>query len=185
MRHLANTPATLTLPQTWFDLVRPGGGVYGLSPLPAAGRRLAPARDDGRAPALTRSSGCRGDPVSYGHRYITPAGSTWGWSRWATPTASRGMRRAGARCWSAVCGGRVAGRVAMDQFVVDLVGDELEPGAGDVLFGPGDRGEPTAEDWAVAADTIAYEIVTRIGPRVDRVYVNEEPADPGTDPDEQ
>ena len=44
---------------------------------------------------------------------------------------------------------------------------------GAVLFGPGDQGEPTAEDWARASGTIAYEIVTRIGARVPRVYVNE------------
>ena len=62
----------------------------------------------------------------------------------------------------------------MDQFVVDLGGDEPAAGAEAVLFGPGDRGEPTAEDWAQAAGTIAYEIVTRIGTRVPRVYVNEE-----------
>ena len=42
-----------------------------------------------------------------------------------------------------------------------------------VLFGPGDRGEPTAEDWAQAAGTIAYEIVTRIGTRVPRVYTDD------------
>ena len=63
----------------------------------------------------------------------------------------------------------------MDQFVVDLddpaavhdvhVGDEV------VIFGPGERGEPTAEDWARATGTLNYEIVTRIGPRVPRVYV--------------
>jgi alanine racemase len=61
----------------------------------------------------------------------------------------------------------------MDQFVVDLGGDEPGPGEEAVLFGPGDRGEPTAEDWAQAAGTIAYEIVTRIGSRVPRVYVDE------------
>jgi len=65
----------------------------------------------------------------------------------------------------------VAGRVAMDQFVVDLGGDAAEVGDEALLFGPGDQGEPTAEDWARAAATIAYEIVTRIGPRVPRVYV--------------
>ncbi len=67
----------------------------------------------------------------------------------------------------------IAGRVAMDQFVLDLGGETPEPGTEAVLFGPGDRGEPTAEDWAVAADTIAYEIVTRIGARVPRVYPGE------------
>lgn len=73
----------------------------------------------------------------------------------------------------------------MDQFVVDLEGDRPGTGADAVLFGPGDRGEPTAEDWAVAADTIAYEIVTRIGARVPRVYVNEqdEPHEIPTDND--
>jgi alanine racemase len=67
----------------------------------------------------------------------------------------------------------VAGRVAMDQFVVDLGGDSAEPGEEAVLFGPGDRGEPTAEDWARATGTIAYEVVTRISARVPRVYVGE------------
>ena len=40
-----------------------------------------------------------------------------------------------------------------------------------VLFGPGDQGEPTAQDWAEATGTISYEIVTRVGPRVPKVYV--------------
>lgn len=39
-----------------------------------------------------------------------------------------------------------------------------------VLFGPGDAGEPTAQDWAEACGTISYEIVTRIGGRFTRVY---------------
>jgi alanine racemase len=66
----------------------------------------------------------------------------------------------------------VSGRVCMDQFVVD-VGD-LAVVAGDraVLFGPGHGGEPLAQDWAEATGTIHYEIVTRVGPRVPRVYVD-------------
>src|SRR5690606_5820268 len=67
----------------------------------------------------------------------------------------------------------VAGGIAMDQFVVDLGGDEPRAGAEVVLFGPGDRGEPTAQDWAQAAGTIAYEIVTRVGSRIPRVLGNE------------
>lgn len=58
---------------------------------------------------------------------------------------------------------RVAGRVAMDQFVVDIGDADVAAGDPAILFGPGDLGEPTAEDWAQAAHTIAYEIVTRIG----------------------
>ena len=60
----------------------------------------------------------------------------------------------------------------MDQFVLDL-GPEAGEVAGDrvVLFGSGADGEPTAEDWAQAAGTISYEIVTRVGARVPREYV--------------
>ena len=66
----------------------------------------------------------------------------------------------------------IRGRVCMDQFVVDLGGDLPEPGAEVVLFGPGTHGEPTAQDWAEAAGTISYEIVTRIGGRLTRRYVD-------------
>jgi alanine racemase len=59
----------------------------------------------------------------------------------------------------------------MDQFVLDLGDDPAAVGDEVVLFGPGERGEPTAQDWADATGTISYEIVTRIGPRVPRVYV--------------
>ena len=61
----------------------------------------------------------------------------------------------------------------MDQFVVELgPGPGPEPGAEVILFGPGDRGEPTAADWAEWSGTIGYEIVTRIGPRVPRCYLD-------------
>jgi alanine racemase len=62
----------------------------------------------------------------------------------------------------------------MDQLVLDLGDDAAEPGDEVVLFGPGDGGEPTAQDWADATGTISYEIVTRVGPRVPRVYVGED-----------
>ena len=60
----------------------------------------------------------------------------------------------------------------MDQFVVDLGEDDILPGTDVVLFGSGDEGEPTAQDWAVACGTINYEIVTRIGGRLRRRYVD-------------
>jgi alanine racemase len=65
----------------------------------------------------------------------------------------------------------VRGRICMDQFVVDLgAGASAEPGDEVLLFGPGDRGEPTADDWARACGTIHYEIVTRMGGRLGRRY---------------
>ena len=69
-------------------------------------------------------------------------------------------------------GGRrhaVAGRVCMDQFVVDLGDDRGGGGRRGGAVRARRRGEPTAQDWADAAGTISYEIVTRIGPRVPRV----------------
>jgi alanine racemase len=73
-------------------------------------------------------------------------------------------------------GGRrftVSGRVCMDQFVVDVGDLPVRPGDAVTLFGPGRDGEPLARDWAEAIGTIDYEIVTRVGARVPRVYVGD------------
>jgi alanine racemase len=65
----------------------------------------------------------------------------------------------------------IIGRVSMDQFVVDL-GAESKASTGDwvIIFGDGATGEYTADDWGLASNSINYEIVTRIGPRVPRIY---------------
>ncbi|HSP38052.1 MAG TPA: alanine racemase [Frankiaceae bacterium] len=176
LRHLANSAATLASPEAHFDLVRPGISVYGLSPGPEVGT----AEALGLVPAMTlRASAAlvkrvpAGSGVSYGHRYITPRETTLalvplgyadGVPRVATNTAEvfvGGRRR------------RIAGTVCMDQFVLDVEDDPVRVGDDIVLFGPGDRGEPTAQDWAEALGTINYEIVTRIGPRIPRRYVGD------------
>jgi alanine racemase len=175
VRHIANSPAALTLPETHFDLVRTGIAVYGISPSPELG---TPA-DFGLRPVMTLSASLAqvkhvpgGHGVSYGHHYVTPGETTLG----LVPVGyADGIPRHASGTGPVLVDGKwrtVAGRVAMDQFVVDLGGDEPAVGSEAVLFGPGDRGEPTAEDWAQACGTIAYEIVTRIGTRVPRVYVN-------------
>jgi alanine racemase len=64
----------------------------------------------------------------------------------------------------------VSGTVCMDQFVVDVGEHPVSAGDVAVLFGPGEDGEPTADDWAAAIGTINYEIVTRVGSRVPRTY---------------
>ncbi|MER7622452.1 alanine racemase [Streptomyces sp. NPDC126503] len=176
VRHIANSPATLTLPETHFDLVRPGIAMYGVSPSPELGTSaelgLRPVMSLKASVALVKRVPA-GHGVSYGHHYVTGGETTLG----LIPLGyADGVPRHASGRGPVLVGDRVrtvAGRVAMDQFVVDLEGDTPPPGAEAVLFGPGDRGEPTAEDWAVAADTIAYEIVTRIGARVPRVYVGE------------
>lgn len=175
VRHVANSPATLTRPDAHFDLVRTGIALYGVSPSP----ELGSSADLGLRPVMRLSASLAlvkhvpgGHGVSYGHHYVTPGDTTLG----LVPVGyADGIPRHASGTGPVLVGGKwrtVAGRVAMDQFVVDLGGDE--PAAGDevVLFGAGDGGEPTAEDWAQAAGTIAYEIVTRIGTRVPRVYVN-------------
>ncbi|MEV8318804.1 alanine racemase [Streptomyces sp. NPDC059900] len=180
VRHIANSPGTLTLPETHFDLVRPGIAMYGISPVPDVGT----PEDFGLRPVMTLSASLAlvkhapgGHGVSYGHQYVTPGDTTLG----LVPVGyGDGIPRHASGTGPVLVGGKlrkVAGRVAMDQFVVDLGGDEPPVGSEAVLFGPGDRGEPTAEDWARAAGTIAYEIVTRIGSRVPRVHVNERPDD--------
>ncbi|UNO41377.1 alanine racemase [Streptomyces sp. MST-110588] len=176
VRHISNTPALLTLPEARFDLVRTGIGVFGLSPVPDVG---GPA-DFGLRPVMTLEASVAsvkrvpgGHGVSYGHLYTTPGETTLalvplGYADGVPRHASGGGPVMVAGKWRTV-----AGRVAMDQFVVDLGGDSAQVGERAVLFGPGDHGEPTAEDWARATGTIAYEIVTRISARVPRVYVGE------------
>ncbi|MBB5939591.1 alanine racemase [Streptomyces zagrosensis] len=176
VRHIANSPATLTLPESHFDLVRSGIAVYGISPSPQVGA----SADFGLRPAMTLSASLAlvkrvpgGHGVSYGHRYHTPGDTTLA----LVPVGyADGVPRAASDSGPVLVAGKlrtIAGRVAMDQFVVDLGGDQAAEGDEAVLFGPGDRGEPTAEDWAQSVGTIAYEIVTRIGQRVPRVYLHE------------
>src|SRR3954447_2118324 len=168
LRHLANSAATLTLPAAHFDLVRPGIAVYGLSPV---------ADTYGLIPAMTlraEAAGVKrvrpGEGVSYGHEYTTSRETTLV----LVPLGyADGIPRHAGNVGPVWINGRrftIAGRVCMDQVVID-VGD-LDVAAGDpvVFFGPGRDGEPTAQDWADAVGTIHYEIVTRIGPRVERVY---------------
>lgn len=173
VRHIANSAATLTRPESHFDLVRTGIATYGLTPIPSHGTYgLRPAMTFAARLALVKRIPERSG-VSYGHRYTTardtavglvPVGYADGVPRHATNTAevlAAGRRR------------RVAGTVCMDQLVLDLGDDPAESGDEVVLFGPGDRGEPTAQDWADALGTISYEIVSRIGPRVPRSYPGE------------
>jgi alanine racemase len=170
IRHLANSVATLGTPETHYDLVRPGIGLYGVEPDHdrVYGLRAAMTL---RARLVLVKQVPAGSGVSYEHDYVTGRPSTLG----LVPLgfADGVPRSAGPRAqvW---CAGRrfpVAGRIAMDQFVVDF--GEFAPRLGDevVLFGPGDDGEPTVTDWADWAGTIPHEIFTGIGARVRRHHI--------------
>ena len=175
VRHIANSAAILTNSGAAYDLVRPGLAVYGLSPVPD----LGDPQSFGLTPAMTLSADLAvtkripaGQGISYGHQYVTTQDTTVG----LVPVGyADGIPRNATNTGPVSVGGTrhtVAGRVCMDQFVVDLgpaslaqVGDRV------TLFGAGESGEPTAQDWAEATGTISYEIISRIGSRVPRVYV--------------
>ncbi|MEP6853137.1 MAG: alanine racemase [bacterium] len=170
-RHLANSAATLTRPSAHFDLVRPGIAVYGLNPVPdVPAPALRPAMTLRSTVALAKEVEA-GQGVSYGHQYTTSARTRLA----LVPLGyADGVPRAATNVGPVQVAGRratVSGRVCMDQFVVDVGDAPVAAGDEVVLFGPGEQGEPTAQDWADAVGTIHYEIVTRIGARVPRRYV--------------
>ena len=170
VRHIANTAAALTVPESRLDLVRFGGAVYGLSTLPGgAPSWLRPAMTLRARLAMVKRVPA-GTGVSYGHRYVTarettlglvPLGYADGVPRTA---AGRPLIGARGRRWP------IAGTVCMDQFVVDFGDEPVAAGDEVVLFGPGADGEPTAQEWGEVLGTISYEMATGIGARVPRAY---------------
>jgi len=170
VRHIANTAAALTVPESRLDLVRFGGAVYGLSTLPGgAPSWLRPAMRLSARLALVKRVPA-GSGVSYGHRYVTdrettlglvPLGYADGVPRTA---AGQPLVSAHGRRWP------IAGTVCMDQFVVDFGDEPVAAGDEVVLFGPGDDGEATAQEWGEVLGTISYDIATGIGARVPRTH---------------
>lgn len=173
IRHLAASAATLSYPEMRYEMVRCGITVYGLTPddRPISPFGLKPAmRATARIANLKRVPA--GQSVSYGYLYTTDKPTTlalvpFGYAE-GMPRIARGVRVA--------IGGQqypIAGRIAMDQFVVDVGDARLEIGDEVVIFGDLMRGEPRVEDLAYAAQTINYELVTRIGGRAKRVFSND------------
>lgn len=174
VRHLANTAGLIDHPDSRFDLARVGIGGYGLNPV-ATPVPLRPAMTLRATVALTKRVPA-GQGVSYGLTYRTAAETTLA----LIPLGyADGIPRAAGNRGEILLAGRrrrIAGRVAMDQVVVDCGDDPVAAGDPAIVFGPGDDGEPTARDWAGSCDTIDYEIVTRIGPRVPRRHVGGTPS---------
>jgi alanine racemase len=170
--HLSNSSSAMSRPDLAYDMIRPGIAVYGLSPIPERGQMgLIPAMTL-RCPVVLVKSVRAGDGVSYGHTWIADRDTTLA----LMPIGyADGVYRALSGRFDVLINGRRrpnVGRVCMDQFVVDLGPGETGVREGDtaILFGPGSAGEPTAQDWADALDTIHYEVVTSPRGRVIRVY---------------
>jgi alanine racemase len=174
VRHVANSAATLTLPRAHYDLVRPGLAVYGLSPVP----QVAGPAELGLRPAMRLQARVAlvkdvpaGQGVSYGHTYHTAAATRLA----LVPLGyADGVPRHASNAGPVRVGGvtvPVAGRVCMDQVVLDVGDADVQPGDLAVLFSDGADGSPTAQQWADAAGTISYEVVTRVSPRLPRRYI--------------
>jgi alanine racemase len=176
VRHLSNSAGAVLRPWSAYDMVRCGIASYGLSPAPdvvtSADLGLVPAMTASARLAMVKRLGA-GASVSYGHTWTAERETTVG----LVPVGyGDGVpRHASSRAHLLAAGAQrpIAGRVCMDQLVVDLDDGEARPGDEVVLFGSGEDGAPTAQDWAEACDTISYEIVTRIGGRFSRRYVSE------------
>jgi alanine racemase len=170
--HLAASGAALSYSDFNFDMVRSGIAIYGLNPHEdkEAELPLTPAMRVSAKLANCKSVGA-GQGVSYGYRYRTSSPTTLGLVPFGygegMPRLSVGHSvKIGTKHYP------VVGRVAMDQFVVDLQGDSYPIGTEVVIFGSSAKGEPSAEELAKTVGTVNYEIVTRIGGRANRVYLN-------------
>jgi alanine racemase len=174
IKHLSNSAATLKNHSAAFDMVRVGIAMYGLSPDittlgSSASLTLRPAMQLRAALYLVKDVPA-GTPVGYGATESTTIDTRLGVVTMGYADGiPRIARKAGV--WQNGKRAPIIGRVSMDQFVVDL-GPDSKAQSGDwvVIFGNGSHGEYTADDWGAASGSINYEIVTRIGPRVPRIY---------------
>lgn len=182
LRHLAATSGILWHPDTHYDMVRPGIGLYGLSPNPTIASEdelgLVPAMHL-QAPLTSIKRINTGDTVSYGATWTAPE-ATWigivplGYADGILRTTSN---RGEVFVITETLRERrpMTGRVCMDQFMIDLGPAHGIPPAqeGDmvVLFANGLHGVPTASEWAKWAGTINYEVVCRVGERLPRIHI--------------
>ena len=172
LRHAANSAATIAYPDARFDLVRCGIALYGVHPSARVGHQIdlrAALRLIGQVTHVQRLP--PDETVSYGRRYRTDCDTT-------IATVAIGYADGVSRRLAAV-GGEVlirgsrrpiAGTVTMDQLMVDCGDDDVHVGDEVVLLGRQSSECITAEDWADKLDTIGYEVVCGIGPRVPRRY---------------
>jgi alanine racemase len=174
IKHLSNSAATLKNHAAAFDMVRTGIAMYGLSPdVTTLGNSnalsLRPAMQLRAALYLVKDVPA-GTPVGYGASESTSRDTRLGVITMGYADGIPRIARS-AGIWHNGKRAPIIGRVSMDQFVVDL-GPDSKAQSGDwvTIFGNGSHGEYTADDWGAASQSINYEIVTRIGPRVPRIY---------------
>ena len=174
VKHISNSAAALTNNSAALDLVRIGIAMYGLSPDLIT---MGDSKCLGINPAMQLRAKLHlvkkvpaGSPIGYGAMATTQIDTTLGI---VAMGYADGIPRISTGAGVFANGKRapIIGRVSMDQFVVDL-GPDSTSSSGDwvIIFGDGSRGEYTADDWGRASSSINYEITTRLGPRVPRIY---------------
>ena len=174
IKHLSNSAATLKDPAASFDSVRTGIAMYGLTP---DVKNLGGSNNLGLKPVMQLRAKLHlvktvpaGSAVGYGATEFTKNQTKLGV---VAMGYADGIPRIAHDAGVFINGRKapIIGRVSMDQFVVDLGADSTaQSGDWVIVFGDGTHGEYTADDWGAASNSINYEIVTRIGPRVHRIY---------------
>lgn len=172
LAHAENSAGAIAFPSHAPDLVRAGLALYGVAPRPEFQARLRPALTWKARVLLVRNFG-PGRGVSYGRTLITDrpmrvatlaAGYADGYPRQLSGKGAevliRGQRRA------------ILGRVTMDQIMVDVTGSGVAPGEEAVLLGSQGDAEIPATELAGRAGTIAWDILSGIGARVTRTFVD-------------
>jgi alanine racemase len=176
--HIANSAALFTNKSTHKNIIRSGIALFGLSP---DVKTIGDSSSLGLKPAMKLKAKLNlvkevkaGSSVGYGGTAVLKSDTKLG-------VVALGYADGIPRNTNNLAGvfvdkkrAPIIGRVSMDQFVVDLgVTSNAKTGDEVIVFGDGSGGEYTVDEWAKAANTINYEIITRIGPRVPRIYPRE------------
>ena len=167
--HLANSAGALAHPASWLDAVRPGLALYGVSPRDGGDDELEAAMSlETRVMAVRQIPA--GVPLGYGGRFVTSRPSEIA----VLPIGYHdGFRRSFSGRVRVLLRGKeapVVGAVSMDLTLVDATGLGAESGERVTCLGSDGERRVTAWDLARAADTLPYEILCGIGPRVPRMY---------------
>ena len=173
IKHLAASAGAISYPGMRYDMVRCGIVLYGLNPFEdrmLEGLKVRPAMS-AVAKVVNLKSVPADQGVSYGYRYVTDKATKlalvpFGYAEGMPRTLQGAKVKIGQELFP------VVGRVAMDQFVVDVGDSEVKIGDEVVIFGDSARNEPTAEQLGESAGTVNYEVVTRIGGRAKRTFLD-------------
>jgi len=170
--HVLQSAGVLAFADPTFDVVRGGIMLYGISPLPEFQKLLKPVMTWKTRIALVRDMP-KGSSISYGRTFITPrqmrvatlsAGYADGYPRHLSNRGAAVLVR-GKRC-------ALLGRVTMDLIMIDVSGiEDVDLGEEVVLMGRQGDEEISCAELAERAETITWEIITRVGSRVPRVFV--------------